>query len=135
MSNKLSFENNARKKRPGEKDLKDKFDVIKILRSEFGLHGITGESILIPDSIPVQYYRLPDIVIASHDIIIELDGPIHGNGDDISKRKKDVERDNDYKKTKYKLVIINYEELPKGYGKEKVIHILEKSGLKRKCQN
>jgi len=126
----LQYEHQAKKKRIGEKDIKDKFDVVSILRKEFGLHGLTGEAIFIPDSYPVQYYRMPDILIEAKDIAIELDGPIHGNGEAVTKRPKDIRRDLDYHKTKYDLIIINYEQT-NGYEYNKVISEFENHGLKR----
>ena len=83
FTKKLSYEHKAKKNQSGEKDIIDKFDVIDILKNQFGLIGLTGEVITIPGK---YYHRMPDIVIKEHDIAIELDGEIHGSGDEISKR-------------------------------------------------
>ena len=121
----LSFENQARKKRRGEKDLSEKFKIINLIHDEFGLFGLTGEVIPIPES---YWHRMPDIVIPQRNIVIELDGEIHGNGDAVSKREDDIQRDLDYPKAGFKLIIINKQET-NGYQKEKVLEVLEKNGL------
>jgi hypothetical protein len=117
----------ANKKRDGESDLDDKFNVIRILRNHFGLYGLTGEILMI-DS---ESCRCPDIMVKGMiPICIEMDGEIHGSGDQVSKRVKDVDRDKDYQSIGVKLVIIN-KELTNGYETKKVIKVLEDNGLKR----
>ena len=129
MDKKQAWQHLAVKQRVGEKDLKEKFAVIKILREEFGLHGLTGEILMI-DS---ESCRLPDILIKGRPLTcVELDGEWHQFGDQISKRERDVDRDKDYSRMGVKLVIIN-KELTQGYETEKVIKCLEDNGLKRKC--
>lgn len=120
----LSFEHQAVKNRRGEKDLTEKFKIIGWIYEKMGLIGLTGETIVIPDH-PKNRCRFPDIVIPQKNIVIELDGGVHGSGDDISKREKDKDRDNDYKEAGYKLVIIN-EEKTDGYSENLVMIEMEK---------
>lgn len=124
-----AYQHQARLHQEGEEDLMDKFRVIYILRDEFGLHGLTGEVLTIDE----DCYRFPDIFIkkSSPEIVIELDGEIHGDGDEVSKREKDVWRDKDYLRIGVKLIIIN-KSLTNGYEKAKVIDCLCQAGLARK---
>lgn len=122
----LAYEHIAKKKQVGEKDIIDKFDVIKLLKSEFNLIGLTGEPIFIPESVPVQYHRMPDITILEKNIVIELDGEIHGNGDEVTARSKDLNREPEYKRAGFRLIVINKEDT-QGYKKDLVLKILEDS--------
>ena len=125
MTKTLAFENLARKSREGEGDIEDKFHVIKILRDFFGLHGLTGEVVEISE----DSCRLPDILIKTNPrTIIEMDGQIHGS-DEITKPERDINRDSDYKKLGFNLIIINKENTL-GYSTDKVIKSLQEQGLK-----
>jgi hypothetical protein len=129
MSKTLSYENKARKNQTYEKDITDKFKLIRILKTHFGLTGLTGEAIFIRDN----RYRLPDVFVKSHVpmLAIELDGPIHGNGDPISKLKQDTEREADYDSCfGIKLIVIN-KQLTNGYDSKDMISVLEYNGIKR----
>ena len=128
LTGKLSFEHQAKRKRKGEKDLTEKFKLINLIHDEYGLFGLTGELISIPDR-KLNYHRMPDIVIPQKNIVIELDGFIHGNGDEISKREDDKQRDQDYKDAGFKLIIIN-EQQTNGYEISKVLQVLETNGIK-----
>ena len=127
FTGKLAFEQIARRKSEGEPDLDDKFRIIAILR-DFGLHGLTGEVTKVGD----DAYRLPDLLIKNckPEIVIELDGEMHGNGEQITKRPRDETRDSDYIRNGYRLIIINKEQT-NGYETEKVIKLLEENGLKK----
>ena len=123
-----AYQQLAVRQRDGEKDIKEKFHVIDILREYFGLHGLTWEVVPIDN----ESCRLPDLLIkGSPLIVIELDGYYHQWGEPIAKLDKDVNRDSDYESVGVKLVIIN-KELTQGYETEKVIKVLEENGLKRK---
>ena len=122
-----AYEHRAKLNRTGENDITEKFHIILILREKFGLHGLTGEVVKIDE----ESYRLPDILIkGTKPIIIELDGEIHGMGDEISKRQKDVERDSDYSTNGYKLIILN-KQLTNDYQTNEIIKLFEQRGLKR----
>ena len=128
LTYKQAWEHLARSKQTSESDLDDKFKVIRILRNHFGLYGLTGEIIMING----EFCRMPDLFIKDNPpICVELDGFVHGNGEQISKRDKDVQRDKDYQSIGIKLVIINKEQT-EGYSTDKVIKVLEENGLKRK---
>ena len=125
-----AYSHRANLNRLGEQDLGDKFNVIRVLRNYFGLNGLTGEILMI-DS---ESCRMPDILIKGRPVmVIELDGGVHGMGDQISKRSKDVDRDKDYEIIGVKLVIIN-KEITNGYETKKVIKVLEENGLKRNAK-
>ena len=128
FTGKLSFEHRANKNRTSESDTTDKFNIIMLLYEKFSLIGLTGEMIPIPDGGPDRY-RLPDITIPQKNIVIELDGAIHGFGDKISKKKRDVYRDEDYKTAGYKLIIVN-KETTKGYRKDLVETVFLENGLR-----
>ncbi len=129
FTKKQAFIHLAQRKQEGEKDIVDKFKIIKILREEFGLHGLTDEVLIINE----DCCHLPDIFIktTNPEIVIELDGELHGDGEPISKLARDAQRDEDYARVGVKLVIINKQQTG-GYQKEKVIRVLEKNGLIRK---
>lgn len=120
------YEHLARKQREGEGDIEDKFLVIGILRHFFNLHGLTGETVQIDE----DSYRLPDIMIKTTTprTVIELDGPIHGNGELVTKPERDLTRDEDYRKAGYNLIIVNKKQT-NNYHYEKVIPVLENGGL------
>ena len=121
----LAYETLAKKTREGEGDILDKFFVIEILRDHFGLHGLTGEIAKIDE----DSYRLPDILIKTNPrTCIELEGEIHGNGEQITKRDKDITRDEDYKKAGYNLILI-FKQEKLGYTKQNIIDSLIKGGL------
>ena len=128
MDKKQSFVQQAKRKRRSEKDIPIKYKIINLIHEKFGLIGLTGELIPIPERKPINYHRMPDITIPQKNIVIELDGPIHGFGDGISKREDDIQRDQDYKDAGYKLIIVN-QELTNGYEPEKVLEVLEKEGI------
>ena len=108
------------KQRDSESDTDDKFKIIDILRRNFSLYGLTGEMVLLDGG----RYRLPDIFIKKDRIVIELDGGIHGFGDDITKNESDYARDSDYHNNNYRLIVIN-KEITDGYQEEKVLKILK----------
>lgn len=127
MRGKKSFIHRAQFRQYGEKDLIDKFKIIKILKDKFGLHGLTGEMIQIDK----DSHRCPDILIKNgrEMIVIELDGEVHGSGDGITKRKKDVKRDNDYQAARVREIILN-KESTNGYEENLVMDSLVRQGLK-----
>ena len=90
--------------------------IINLIHEKFGLIGLPGELIAIPDRKPINYHRMPSITIPQRNIVIELES------------KKDNELVKDYKDAGYKLIIVN-QELTNGYELEKVIEILEKEGI------
>ena len=123
-----AYEHLAKQNRSGEQDIDDKFKIIGILRSEFGLYGLTGEVVPIGD----DFYRLPDVFVKKPiPIAIELDGGWHGTGDKITQKPRDVERGCDYEDSGVKLIIINKEQT-KGYKTKLVIESMVKQGLKPK---
>lgn len=122
----LAYQHRATQQREGEKDLKEKFAVILILRKLFGLYGLTGEIVQITD----DTCRCPDIMIKSIQTVLELDGEIHGSGDDVTRRPRDIERDADYATVDIKCIVIN-KELTSNYDTGKIAKILEQNGLKR----
>ena len=128
MNKKQSFVHQAKRKRRSEKDIPIKYKIINLIHEKFGLIGLTGELIPIQNRTPINYHRMPDITIPQRNIVIELDGPIHGFGDGISKREDDIQRDQDYKDAGYKLIIVN-QELTNGYDLEKVFDVLQKEGI------
>ena len=128
MDKKQAYVHQAKRKRKSEKDIPIKHKIINLIHDRFGLIGLTSEVIPIPDRKPINYHRMPDILIPQRNIVIELDGPIHGYGDGISKREDDIQRDQDYKDAGYKLIIVN-QELTNGYELEKVFDVLQKEGI------
>ena len=112
----------ARQKQEGELDIVDKFRIIKILREQFGLHGLTGEIVMISE----DKCRCPDILIKTKlkPIIIELDGLCHGEPQ--LPTKKTVKRNDDYEEIGILNIIINKEET-KDYREDLVIEKLKKS--------
>ena len=128
MDKKQSFVHQAKRKRRSEKDIPIKYKIINLIHEKFGLIGLTGELIPIQNRTPINYHRMPYITIPQRNIVIELDGLIHGFGDGISTREDDKQRDQDYKDAGYKLIIVN-QELTNGYVLEKVQAVLEKEGI------
>ena len=125
------FRHEARKNTTeGESDLDDKFHIIEILRTEFGISGLSDEVIEIP---PGGYttYRRPDLLIRP-DTVIELDGEgVHGFGDEVSMIEKDKCKDFDLKRAGYQIIRIN-SAITKGYDRDLVILELENHGFMRK---
>src|SRR5690242_2108415 len=103
LDGKQSFIHNAQRKMRSESDIPDKFKIIKILREEFGLFGLTGEAIQINE----YKCRWPDVLVKANIpmIAIELQGHIHGYGEPISESQRDVQRNTDYQfRTDIKLI-------------------------------
>lgn len=125
LTKKLSFEHKARKRQVGEKDIPTKFRVIKILKDNFNLIGLTGETFQIPGR---AYHRMPDIYVPEIKTVIELDGLIHGNGETATKLSTDETRDEDYKQAGLKEIII-FAGLTDNYEQSKVIETLQQNGL------
>jgi len=131
LTKNLSFEHNARKKRVSEKDIPDKFKIIKILKENFNLIGLTGETFQIPGKV---YHRMPDIYIPEIRTVIELEGLVHGHGDVITKTVTDETRDEDYKKANLKEILI-FSAMTDNYESSQVIKTLLENGLVLKDSN
>ncbi len=124
----------ANKNRTSESDINDKFALIKILKEKFGLYGLTGEALEIPPGGHASH-RLPDVFVKNNKPrwILELDGLVHGYGDEISKRWFDVEKDYDLDlycaaHTNTIKQHISYAST-NGYQREKVIELLIQAGM------
>lgn len=126
MTRDQAYIHRAQQSQYGEKDIDDKFFIIKILRENYGLYGLTGEIVMIDE----QHARCPDILIKARviPIVIELDGQIHGDGDQVTKRTRDELRDSDYNKAGVQLIIIN-KSVTKGYQKDLVMETFDNEGL------
>ena len=115
----------ARKQDSYKYDIDDKDKINRLLKREFGFSGITDEGIGT-----VTDHKFPDIYVRHRDLVIELDGEYHGNGDPISTSAKDFERYAWYKKHGLNLIVINKNDTD-GYDEDLVIARLETCGLKR----
>lgn len=128
------YRDQARKTQVGESDINDKFRVIKILKEEFGLDGLTGEAIEIPNG--YAQARYPDIMVKAYvpPLVIELNGERpHGNGDPIERMQNDFEKMCDYSKVPDIKVIAIYSAQTHGYERNSVIENLMIHGLVRKA--
>ena len=109
-----------------QNDLDDKIFVLQILRNEFDIRGSIGAEVLLPDG----RKRYPDILLRDRKIIIELDGPVHGEPD--SPTPQTIRRNMDYVRSDFKLVVIH--KTGDAYDKEDIIQTLEATGLMREEQ-
>lgn len=107
-------------------DINEKFRLIRILRERFGLYGLTGERLTTLEGEWIK----PDVFVKSSEpqIAFELDGDIHGLGDDITTTDSTWKRNERYAKLNVKLIIIN-EALTK-YEDQEIIEVLKLHGLK-----
>lgn len=117
----------ANKKRTSESDIPDKFRVAKILKANFGIIALTDEIVQTPGG--YASYRKPDLYSKDRRIAFELDGLIHGYGDEVSQREKDWRKLEDYKLIQLEHYVIN-SAVTNGYDKKLVITELIKQGLK-----
>lgn len=107
-------------------DINEKFRLIRILKEVFGLYGLTGEHLTTLEGEWIK----PDVFVKSSEpqIAFELDGDIHGLGDDITTTDSTWKRNERYAKLSVKLIIIN-EALTK-YEDQEIIEVLKLHGLK-----
>lgn len=131
MTRDLAWEHYTRTKQIGETDLSSKFFLSRILFARFGLYGLTDERIIIPNGF--AEYRLPDVFVKARvpQLAFELDGYIHGDGDEITKRHSDEERDYDYSLVIGLNEIIINRSLTLNYQEEKIVKIIEDAGVKQ----
>jgi len=124
---KSSWEGRAKKKQEGGSDRDDKFQVIAVLKNHFGLYGLTGEAFETAD----QEWVFPDIFVKSSEpqIAIELDGEVHGLGDEMTTTDKTFKRNGRYERLGIKLIILNKIQTD-GYEDSCVIEVLKNQGLK-----
>lgn len=115
----------AIKEGDAEVDIPEKFRVIKILEKHYGLHGLTGEAVVIPRT---GWARFPDVFIKAHvpqiAILLHGDAPFHTEGS-----VKEAEVKLDYESAGVKLIII-WEALT-DYTTEKIMEVLDDAGLQR----
>lgn len=117
----------ANKKRDSESDIPDKFRVAKILKDNFGIIALTDEVVLTPGG--YANYRKPDLYNKTRKIAFELDGIIHGYGDEVSQREKDWRKLEDYKLIKLEHYVLN-SAVTNGYAEDFVVSELIRQGLK-----
>ena len=112
-----------RKEHPEERDLSEKFLLIKILRENFGRHGLTGEVVQVG-----LRFKLPDVFVKATDPqeVYELDGEYHGVGEYVIGR--DLERAEFYELAGCKLYVINKKQT-NGYKELEIIKSLRGQGL------
>ena len=126
------FVHRANRNRTSESDIPAKFRVIGYAKKHFGLRGLTDEVIKIPDG--AASYRRPDILFKPQErtqgFVILLHGGIHGSGDEVSTRGKDVAALEDYAKANM-LVMELYAELTENYSEDFVIRAFQLLGFQR----
>ena len=127
LTNKRSFVHRANKRRTSESDIPDKFKVMAILKKHFGIITLTDEAIPTPSG--HFDYRNPDLFDKQNQAVYELDGEVHGWGDEISVRERDQRKLDDYDKIGMKYYIIN-SAVTRGYSEDLVVSELKKQGLK-----
>jgi len=113
-----------RKEHPEERDLVEKFLLIKILREKFGRYGLTGEVVNIGEE-----YRYPDVMVNSIEPqeVYELDGEYHGFGE--IQGRKDLSKDDFYSRAGVTVYHINKVQTD-GYSEDRIIECLCALGLK-----
>lgn len=114
-----------RKENPGERDLDEKFLLIKILRERFGRYGLTGEVVSIGEE-----HRFPDVMVTSivPQEVYEMDGEYHGFGE--IQGKKDMKKDDFYFRAGVTVYRINKVQTD-GYSEEKIVKRLLALGLSK----
>lgn len=122
ITRKRSYIWRARKSDNYKGDDKEKQFLIDLLWSDFGIASIRPEPILTTSG----KHRFPDLRSTNTNPIyyFELDGEYHGSGDDISTSAQTWERNRDYDKLGYRLIVIN-KEATDGYDKKKVRMLLK----------
>ncbi len=124
----------AAKNQEGENDIPEKFRTIHILRDLFGLHGLTDVAVPIEST---DWYRIPDVFIKAviPQIAIDLHGthPSHNRSWEEDLSTKDSNRREDYESEGIKYIEI-YEEETKGYKREEIIKVLNKTLVCKSCQ-
>jgi hypothetical protein len=123
-----SHQHRANRNRTSESDIPDKFRVMAIIKKYFNIRTLTDEVIPIPKGYAT--YRQPDL-LAKHPrrIVFELDGLVHGNGDEVSFRERDERKLNDYESIYQEYYVIN-SAVTDGYEESKVVTTLLEQGLR-----
>ena len=87
----------------------DRISNLQATLSELGYNSLRGQVLHHPTFIARG--RHPDLIlkIKGETIPIELDGPIHGSGDDVSESEQTRNRNDDYIRSGYLPIIINEE--------------------------
>ena len=97
-----SWEHRANRLRDGRNSDADNLDKLQYESSLKGYHTFQDKHIA---------GRNPDLLIKydNQNIVIELDGPIHGYGDESSESKQTKSRNEDYEKQSILIITINEE--------------------------
>ena len=123
LTGKKQWVHKYRKEHPEERDMDEKFLLIEILRNEFGLHGLTGEVVVVGEK-----FVYPDVFVKSTEPqqAFELDGYYHGDGENL--RERDRVRDDLYKIARVNVFHIN-RRATDNYRRELIIECLRSKGL------
>lgn len=110
---KKSFINRANQRRLVPSDF-DRISELQSILSGFGYHSFRGQ-VIKSDKFLVSERR-PDLILNYKGVAIpiELDGGIHGFGDEVSETDKTKDRNDDYLRAGYTPIIINEEWLKTG---------------------
>ena len=102
-------------------DFDDRFRVIRILYSVYGIPAIFDRAISIPRT---GWYRDPDVWIPLRNTAIDLHGEAHPGDREIMSRK-DLDRIDDYASARVKYIII-WKSRSGGYSQEGIMEELDK---------
>ncbi|MDE2024963.1 MAG: hypothetical protein KGJ07_00540 [Patescibacteria group bacterium] len=108
LNKKRRFVNRANERRLVPSDF-DRISELQSILSGFGYHSLRGQVIKSNKFIGLE--RHPDLILhyKGELIPIELDGGVHGFGDEISESIKTKDRNDDYLRGGYTPIIINEE--------------------------
>ena len=93
INKKRSYIHKANRSRSEESDMPLKMRIQQYF-NKLGVYFLTDKKLELTKPYSFTSYRLPDLYEKNNELIIELDGPVHGNGEIVT--KKTVDKMEDY---------------------------------------
>ena len=93
INKKRSYIHKANRSRSEESDMPLKMRIQQYF-NKLGVYFLTDKKLELTKPYSFTSYRLPDLNEKNNELIIELDGPVHGNGEIVT--KKTVDKMEDY---------------------------------------
>ncbi len=88
ITNKRSFVHRANRNRVEETDMPIKMRLLNYFNKN-GVHFLLDEKIPVLGMDNRMWYKLPDLYEKSNKMVIEIDGPVHGDGENVTRKTVD----------------------------------------------
>tara|TARA_B100000029_G_scaffold265475_1_gene261627 strand:- start:5743 stop:6153 length:411 start_codon:yes stop_codon:yes gene_type:complete len=88
ITNKRSFVHRANRNRVEESDMPIKTRLLRYFNKK-GVHFLLDEQVPILRHDNSMGYKLPDLYERTNKMVIEIDGPVHGDGENVTRKTTD----------------------------------------------